>query len=120
MQLFNEVNSRNLKGEVNVFRGIQNNSLFCIILLATSALQALIVEFGSVAFAVAEGGLKPKFWLLSLVIGAASLVVQQIINILYKVGVQYKGYRNRRRLQKDGALSTRQANDSGGRHTLHD
>ena len=68
---------------MNVFSGILNNSLFCGILLTTAVLQVLIVEFGTVAFAVADGGLEAKYWGLSLLIGAGSLPVQQIINILF-------------------------------------
>ena len=41
------------------------------------------MEFGTVAFAVADGGLEAKYWGLSLLIGAGSLPVQQIINILF-------------------------------------
>jgi len=117
MQLFNEVNSRHLKGEVNVFSGIQNNTLFCSILLITAVLQVLIVEFGSVAFAVAEGGLEGKYWLMSLIIGSGSLVVQQIINLIFNASVHYKGLRMKRRLQKDGAMSTRQADGSTRSHS---
>lgn len=83
MQLFNEVNCRKLNGECNVFSGILNNSLFCGILFTTAVLQVLIVEFGSVAFAVKEGGLEAKYWGLSLLIGFGSLPVQQVINVLY-------------------------------------
>lgn len=67
----------------NVFSGILNNSLFCGILFTTAVLQVLIVEFGSVAFAVKEGGLEAKYWGLSLLIGFGSLPVQQVINVLY-------------------------------------
>eukprot|EP00934_Nitzschia_sp_Nitz4_P007245 Nitzschia sp. Nitz4//scaffold135_size62275//37135//40838//NITZ4_006354-RA/size62275-augustus-gene-0.4-mRNA-1//1//CDS//3329535575//7235//frame0 len=116
MQLFNEVNCRMLKGEFNVFAGIQNNSLFCAILLTTSALQALIVEFGSVAFAVADDGLSPKFWGLSFALGAGSLPVQQVINVLYAAGVQYKGYRVQNRLARDRFLATQEA--QGGMSSL--
>ena len=68
---------------VNVFSGMLNNSLFCGILLTTAVLQVLIVEFGSVAFAVADGGLDAQFWGLSMLIGFGSLPVQQVINVLY-------------------------------------
>ncbi|CAB9496586.1 Plasma membrane calcium-transporting ATPase 2 (Fragment) [Seminavis robusta] len=83
MQLFNEINCRKLEGECNVFSGILNNSLFCGILLTTAVLQVLIVQFGTVAFAVAEGGLSGEYWGYSLLIGFGSLPVQQVINVLY-------------------------------------
>jgi Ca2+ transporting ATPase len=117
MQLCNEINCRNLKGEVNVFRGIASNPLFCGILFVTSVLQVLIVEFGSVAFSVSQGGLSGRFWLISVLFGLGSFPVQQIINVLYRAGQQYNGWRMKRRLLKDGALSTRHAS---GSHPHHD
>lgn len=90
----------------NVFSGILDNWLFGFILIVTSILQVLIVQFGSVAFAVAEGGLDLKFWGLSLLLGAGSLPVQQVINPLYALGVNYKGYRNRKRLKRNASLAT--------------
>ena len=90
----------------NVFAGIFDNWLFCTILIITSFFQVLIVQFGSVAFAVAEGGLDLKYWGLCLLLGFGSLPVQQIINLLYRLGVNYKVLRNRKRLKKNGNLAT--------------
>jgi len=84
MQLFNEVNSRNLKGEVNVFKGIHKNTLFIAILLITSVLQVIIVEFGGTALHVSSGGLPGKYWGYSLAFGFGALPVQQIINVLFR------------------------------------
>jgi len=97
MQLFNEINARKLKGECNIFAGIMNNSLFYSIWLSTSIVQVIIVEFGSVTFSVAEGGLDLKFWGLSLVLGAGSLPVQQIINFIYRQVLDYKERRDEKR-----------------------
>lgn len=83
-----------------------DNWLFCTIMLVTSILQVLIVQFGSVAFAVAEGGLPLKYWGLSLLLGFGSLPVQQVINLLYSLGMNYKVHRNRKRLKKNGSLAT--------------
>jgi hypothetical protein len=104
---------------VNVFAGIQNNPLFCIILITTAVLQCLIVQFGSVAFHVAEDGLSAKYWGISLALGAISLPVQQVINVAYAAGLQYKGFRMKRRLAKDGHLSTRHANGSASSVISH-
>jgi hypothetical protein len=107
---------------VNVFAGIQNNPLFCSILLITAVLQVLIVEFGSVAFHVAQDGLNGRMWALCLGIGATSLPVQQVINVLYRGGLEYKGYRMSRRRKREGALTTQQANgghNSSGRESGH-
>ena len=90
----------------NVFAGIFDNWLFCSIMFVTSVFQVLIVQYGSVAFAVAEGGLDLKYWGLSLLLGAGSLPVQQVINLLYRLGKNYKVLRNRKRLKKNGNLAT--------------
>jgi Ca2+ transporting ATPase len=94
---------------VNVFRGILNNPLFCAILLGTSGLQAIIVQYGSVAFHVAEGGLDGKYWGISLAFGAGSLPVQQCINLLYRAAQHYKRWRNTGRVNKNYDLQTRNA-----------
>jgi Ca2+ transporting ATPase len=85
MQLFNEINSRNLNGEFNIFKGLFKNMLFVGILFATSVLQVIMVEFGGKAMHVAEGGLDVKYWGLSIGLGVGSLPVQQIINILFRL-----------------------------------
>jgi hypothetical protein len=94
---------------VNVFSGILDNRLFCGILLTTAVLQVLIVEFGSLAFQVAENGLDAKFWGLSMILGFGSLPVQQVINVFYQVGQHYKGIRIRKRIAKDGSMTTMRA-----------
>jgi len=35
MQLFNQVNSRDLKNELNVLKGVEDNWLFCFVLALT-------------------------------------------------------------------------------------
>jgi hypothetical protein len=114
---FSHNNGSILSFAVNVFAGILNNYLFCGILLVTSALQVLIVEFGSVAFHVSEGGLSGKFWGVSMVLGVGSLPVQQVINVIYKGAKKYKGYRNRRRLAKNSHLATQRLQ---GGHVHHE
>lgn len=85
MQLFNEINSRNLNGEFNVFKGLFKNWLFVGILLSTSVLQVIMVEFGGRAMHVVDGGLEGKYWALSMGIGAGSLPVQQLINVVFRL-----------------------------------
>ena len=69
-------------------------------------MQVLIVQFGGVAFAVAEGGLSLQYWGLCLLLGAGSLPVQKIINLFYVLAMNFKGRRNRKRLMKNGSLAT--------------
>lgn len=83
------------------------NKLFCGILLATVVLQVLIVQFGTVAFHVVEGGLNAKYWAITVGIGALSLPVQQLINYMYWIGQKYNSWRISRRRAKNYALAFR-------------
>lgn len=107
MQLFNEINCRMLHGEFNVFKGIQNNPLFCGIIISTSILQVIIVQFLGVAFHVKEGGIYLSDWIVCIILGFMSLPVQQVINCIYSTGKQYRLWKNERRLRKAGNLATR-------------
>jgi P-type Ca2+ transporter type 2B len=86
-----------------VFDGVLRNPIFVGIWVTTSCLQALIVEFGSVAFAVAKGGLDPEYWAISIGFGMGSLLWQQVvINILFKLGQKYNVTRNNKRKRRAG------------------
>ena len=99
-----------------MFEGIHKNPLFRGIVLTTAVLQALIVQFGSLAFNVVQGGLSAKYWGLSLVLGASTLVVQQVINIIYRLGQRYNIHKNRSRSRKDGQLTTQRTNGADHQH----
>jgi Ca2+ transporting ATPase len=86
--------------------------LFCGILLVTGILQIGIVQFTSEAFHVAPDGLDKKMWLISILIGAGSLPVQQIINFVYAGGIKYRGSRSSKRRKRDASLSLRNADAS--------
>ena len=75
---------------VNVFSGLFNNPLFYGIWITTGILQALIVEYGSIAFKVADEGLELKYWIISLVLGLGAFPVYQIVHFFYRI-FQSKG-----------------------------
>jgi Ca2+ transporting ATPase len=109
MQLFNEINARSLQGEFNVFRGIHRNPLFCGILVASAALQVVMVQFGSEAMHVSKGGLSKELWGYSIAFGFGSLPVQQVINVFYALIYRYYGlWRERKRVQVSRNLLRRQ------------
>jgi Ca2+ transporting ATPase len=83
-----------------------DNPLFYGILFSTAFLQVLIVQYGSLAFHVAEGGLEGKWWGLSLALGVGVFPVQQVINVAYTLGQKYKGLRMKKRLTRGGHLTT--------------
>jgi len=74
------------------------------ILLTTSVLQVIMVEVGGSAMHVASDGLNAKYWGISIGLGAGSLVVQQIINVLYSYSSKFKMYRKNKRLRRDAAV----------------
>jgi Ca2+ transporting ATPase len=59
------------------------NPLFYGIWITTAILQALIVEYGSLAFKVADEGLELKYWIVSMVLGLGAFPVYQIIRVVY-------------------------------------
>ncbi|CAF1139095.1 unnamed protein product [Adineta ricciae] len=77
MTLFNEINSRKLHGERNVFRGIFRNPFFYCIWLFCFGAQILIVTFGGRVFSCAR--LNIQQWAWSILFGVGSLLWQQII-----------------------------------------
>ncbi|XP_059136771.1 plasma membrane calcium-transporting ATPase 4 isoform X4 [Peromyscus eremicus] len=80
MQLFNEINSRKIHGEKNVFAGIYHNVIFCSVVLGTFFCQILIVEFGGKPFSCTRLNLEQ--WLWCLFIGIGELLWGQIISAI--------------------------------------
>jgi len=72
MQIFNEVNARNVE-EMNVFRGLLQNRLFVGVILFSALAQWLIIQFaGDFAQTVP---LRWQHWLLSIIIGMCAFPV---------------------------------------------
>ncbi|XP_006887952.1 PREDICTED: plasma membrane calcium-transporting ATPase 4 isoform X2 [Elephantulus edwardii] len=80
MQLFNEINSRKIHGERNVFAGIFRNVIFCCVVLGTFISQILIVEFGGKPFSCT--GLTLCQWFWCLFIGIGELLWGQVISAI--------------------------------------
>nr|XP_019566991.1 PREDICTED: plasma membrane calcium-transporting ATPase 4 isoform X2 [Rhinolophus sinicus] len=80
MQLFNEINSRKIHGERNVFAGIFRNLIFCSVVLGTFISQILIVEFGGKPFSCTRLTLSQWFW--CLFIGVGELLWGQVISTI--------------------------------------
>nr|XP_044997612.1 plasma membrane calcium-transporting ATPase 4 isoform X2 [Jaculus jaculus] len=80
MQLFNEINSRKIHGEKNVFAGIYRNAIFCSVVLGTFICQIFIVEFGGKPFSCTPLSLAQ--WLWCIFIGIGELLWGQIISAI--------------------------------------
>ncbi|CAN4106603.1 unnamed protein product [Withania somnifera] len=78
-QVFNEINSREME-KINIFRGIFSSWIFIGVMLATVAFQVVIVEFlGTFA---STTPLSWQLWLMSVLIGAASLIIAVILKLI--------------------------------------
>ena len=77
MQLTNQINSRKLNHEANVFQNFFDNPLFVIILLLEAAGQVLIIFFGGVWFKTTP--LEGRLWGICLAFSIGAFPVQWLI-----------------------------------------
>ncbi|RHY86301.1 hypothetical protein DYB26_009142, partial [Aphanomyces astaci] len=80
LQLFNEINSRRIHDELNVFEGIFANPIYLGISVVQVVFQVLIVQFGSLVFSCVP--LDVTQWIICLVIGALSLPVGLLLRLI--------------------------------------
>jgi hypothetical protein len=66
---------RKIFDEINIFEGITKNPLFIIIWLIITGGQAIIIEVGSRAFKVADGGLPYPHWIIAIGCGFLTWIV---------------------------------------------
>lgn len=76
MTLFNEVNCRKIHGELNVFRQIFSNRIFCSIWLSTFLLQIVLVQYGSLIFSCVP--LSFDQWMWCFLFGIGTLLWHQV------------------------------------------
>lgn len=74
MCIFNIINARIINDKINIFKGILNNPTFCIIFVFISGAQGIIVQFGSNAMKITQGGLHGYHWLIACVMGLTTWV----------------------------------------------
>nr|AXS78278.1 Plasma membrane calcium-transporting ATPase 3 [Anisakis simplex] len=77
MTLMNEINSRKVHGERNVFKGLFTNPIFCVIWIVTLIAQVLIVQFGGPWVSTAP--LDAIQWAFCIVCAFATLIWGQVI-----------------------------------------
>jgi magnesium-transporting ATPase (P-type) len=70
-QIWNEINSRKVARELNVFEGFFTNGIFVGVILFTAVLQALLVEYGG-GFTQTTG-LDAGAWLICIALGLTAL-----------------------------------------------
>ena len=77
IQLFNQINSRKLHHEVNLFKGLFSSRIFMAIFFVEFGVQAIIVQFGDVWFHTSP--LSYVGWLVGIACGLLVFPVQWII-----------------------------------------
>jgi Ca2+ transporting ATPase len=81
MTLFNEINCRKIHGEINVFRHIFSNKIFCSIWIGTFLIQIVLVQYGSMVFSCVALSLDQ--WLWCFLFGMGTLLWHQVrLNIV--------------------------------------
>lgn len=106
MQLFNQINSRKLHHEWNLFKGLFTGKLFLCIMAVEIAVQALIVEFGGHWFHTQSLGLTG--WVLGIILAFFVFPVQFIIIWVAAVSRRLSPFRRRMTVipvRPDAALS---------------
>lgn len=79
-QLVNQINSRKLHGELNVFSGLQRHFIFCGVWVFSLVIQVLITEFGGTA--IETEALTGEQWAGCIVIALLPLVWSTIFSLL--------------------------------------
>jgi Ca2+ transporting ATPase len=82
MQIFNEMNSRMLKDEINVFEGVTKNPFFMVIWIGTMIVQALLSAVGGKALAVDT--MNSTQWIICISLGAGALVWGILVRIIIR------------------------------------
>jgi len=82
-QVFNEINSRSISNEVNVFGGLWKNPSFMMVIFLTCSLQALIIHFGG-RFTLTSG-LSAELWGWSILFGFLGLPIAFLGRVLLPV-----------------------------------
>ncbi len=70
-QLFNEINARKIRDELNPFDGILTNNMFISIFIGSAAMQFLTVQFAGIVFKTVP--LDGDDWAICLILGLFSL-----------------------------------------------
>jgi P-type Ca2+ transporter type 2B len=89
-QIFNEYNSRFLRDEWQIWRGLAENKLFLIISATTLLLQVLMVQVAAPILEkplkIHPKGLTARQWGICFGFAAGTLVAQQVFNLMRRLG----------------------------------
>ena len=89
MQLTNQINSRKLYHEFNVFKGLVANYFFICIIFVEAFFQVIFVQFGGSW--VGTAALPGWLWGISIAISVGSFPVQWLIIVARRIFLRYAG-----------------------------
>ncbi|EKX34203.1 hypothetical protein GUITHDRAFT_119620 [Guillardia theta CCMP2712] len=73
LQVFNEINSRKIHNEFNVFKGILYNNMFLAVVIGTLGVQVILIQVPSINFGFGCAALEGWQWGVCLVLGFSSI-----------------------------------------------
>jgi len=80
MQIFNEINSRKINDERNVFERFFSNVIFISVIIGTSITQLLLVWTPvNIAFGIDENGHTFKQWVMAILLGLGQMIWHQLV-----------------------------------------
>jgi len=82
MQLFNEVNSRKIHNELNVFEGVMKNAYFIVIVIGTLLVQIALIEIPGVNTAFGCTNLTYDQWVASILLGASVIPLNVLFHMV--------------------------------------
>lgn len=82
MTIFNIFNGRMINDEMNVFKGIMNNSMFILIVVFIAGGQVIIVQLGGDAMKITRGGLHWVHWVIAIVLGFTNWIFSAIFKLI--------------------------------------
>eukprot|EP00033_Pygsuia_biforma_P001600 GCRY01001801.1.p1 GENE.GCRY01001801.1~~GCRY01001801.1.p1 ORF type:complete len:1034 (+),score=309.33 GCRY01001801.1:1287-4388(+) len=80
LQLFNEINSRKLGNEINIFERILHAPIFLGVVIGTLIVQVLLIEFGGTAFSTVP--LDAGEWIFCIIVGLCSIPIGFVIRLI--------------------------------------
>lgn len=91
MTVFNQINSRMLFGELNVFQGALSNKYFVVIWCIEFVAQLLMAAVGGVFFGCSDDGLDTEQWIRCIIFGLGVLPWNVVVNMSARMTLRDDG-----------------------------
>jgi len=82
MQIFNEVNSRKIHNELNVFDGVFKNAFFLVIVIGTLVVQFALIEIKGLNTAFGCTNLTKDQWIACMLLGASVIPLNVLFHMV--------------------------------------